>query len=304
MQVTAVIPTHNPHPDRLRRTLLALRAQTLPAAAREVILVNNASRQFPADDFFAACAPENFSIVSEPRLGLTAARLAGFAAARGELIVLVDDDNVLAPDFLATALRIARDFPFLGSWSGNVRLVFEPGATPPPAIWRGYLTERAATTSLWSNDPGHHDSTPWGAGLCVRRTLAQAYRHHCAHEPARLKLDLSGQQLTYGGDTDIAYHGCTMGLGKGVFPELQVDHLIPPERCVPAYLLRAIEGHAYSEIMHHFILHGTAPAQPGGWKFHLARLARLLLADSRTRLTERTRAAGRARAFRELSRAS
>ena len=57
MTVSVIIPTHNPDPGRLRRTLLGLRAQTLPAAAWEAVLVNNASTVFPADDFFAGCAP-------------------------------------------------------------------------------------------------------------------------------------------------------------------------------------------------------------------------------------------------------
>jgi hypothetical protein len=300
--VSAIIPAHNPDPGRLRRTLLGLRAQTLPAAQREVILVNNASTQFPDAAFFADCAPENFSIVEERRLGLTAARLAGFAAAQGRLIVMVDDDNVLAPDFLAAAWQIAAEYPFLASWSGCVNLVFEPGATPPPTAWRTYLTERVCERAIWSNDPGHHDSTPWGAGMCVRRTLADAYRAHCAGDPARLKLDLSGRQLTYGGDTDIAYFGCTLGLGKGVFPQLKVDHLIPRERCETAYLLRVIEGHAYSEWLHHWVLHRHLPAEPRDWKSRLKRSVRLLLADQLTRATERARGTGHERAAHELAR--
>jgi len=299
--VSVIIPAHNPHPGRLRSTLLALRAQSLAAAQREVILVNNASVQFPDRAFFASCAPENFSIVEEPRLGLTAARLAGFAAARGELIAMVDDDNVLAPDFLAAAGHIARDYPHLASWSGNVELVFEPGAIPPPVAWRGYLTERVCLHASWSNDPAHHDSTPWGAGMCVRRALADAYRAHCAQAPERLKLDLSGRQLSYGGDTDIAYFGCTLGFGKGVFPQLKVRHLIPPERCQEDYLLRAIEGHAYSEWLHEWVLHHRLPNEPAGWKPRLARALRYWLADARKRKTLQAQRAGQARAKRELS---
>jgi glycosyltransferase involved in cell wall biosynthesis len=299
--VSAVIPAHNPDPGRLRRTLLGLRAQVFPGRQFEVVLVNNASERFPEPAFFSDCAPPNFSIVVEKRLGLTAARLAGFAAARGALLVLVDDDNVLAPGYLEAADQIARDFPFLASWSGNVVLAFEPGAVPPPPAWRGYLTERTVAKAVWSNDPDHHDSTPWGAGMCIRRGLADAYRAHCALEPSRLRLDLSGRQLVYGGDTDIAYFGCSLGSGKGVFPQLVVDHLIPPERCERAYLLRAIEGHAYSEWLHHWVLHGVVPSEPKGLAARIKRGLRLALSDSSVRAAERSRSVGRARAARELS---
>lgn len=298
--ISVVIPAHNPDPGRLRQALLGLRAQTLAAQRFEVILVNNASDQFPDEDFFAGCRTGNFAIVEEPRLGLTAARLAGFAASRGALIALVDDDNVLEPDYLAAAEEIGRDFPFLGSWSGSVELVYEPGAAPPPALWRGYLAERSCRAVVWSNDPTHNDSTPWGAGMCVRRALADAYRAYCAQQPARLRLDLSGKQLVYGGDTDIAFFGCAVGYGKGVFPQLRVRHLIPAERCETAYLLRAVEGHAYSEWLHHWVLHGSVPSDEAALGDRLKRFARLALADPNVRATERARAAGRARAAREL----
>jgi len=298
--VSVVIPTHNPDPGRLRRTLLGLRAQTLAAPKFEVILVNNASTHFPEEAFFSDCRPEQFAVIEERRLGLTAARLAGFAASRGALVVLVDDDNVLASNYLAVAEQIGRDFPLLASWSGNVELVFEPGAVPPPPLWRSYLAERSCPRPVWSNDPAHNESTPWGAGLCLRRSLAEAYRAHCAADPGRLRLDLRGQELTYGGDTDIAYFGCGLGFGKGVFPQLKVRHLIPPERCETAYLLRAVEGHAYSEWLHHWVLHGVLPGGPQGWGGRLSRLLRLALADPAVRATERARAAGHARAAREL----
>jgi glycosyltransferase involved in cell wall biosynthesis len=299
-QVSAVIPAHNPDFDRLRRTLIGLRSQDFPGHASEVVLVNNASTHFPDSGFFSECAPANFSIVEERGLGLTAARLAGFAASKGSLIVLVDDDNVLAPDYFSQAVRIEKEFPFLMSWSGNVELAFEPGATPPPAIWRGFLTERICAKAIWSNDPSHNPSTPWGAGMCIRRALADAYRAHCEKDPSRMKLDLSGKQLTYGGDTDIAYFGCQLGFGKGVFPQLRLRHIIPKERCEASYLLRAAEGHGYSESLHHWILHGSLPAEPTGLKARLGRRLRLALSDSTVAATERARAAGRARADREL----
>ncbi len=300
ISISAVIPAHNPEPSRLRRTLLGLRGQTLGARQFEVILVNNASERFPGADFFSECAPGNFSVIEERRLGLTAARLAGFAASRGGLIVLVDDDNVLEPSFLEEAARIAADHPFLGSWSGNVVLAYEPGAVPPPQEWRSYLAERSCKAAVWSNDPGHNDSTPWGAGMCVRRSLADAYGLHCAEDSSRLRLDLSGQHLVYGGDTDIAFFGCSIGLGKGVFPQLSLRHIIPPERCTDAYLLRAIEGHAYSEWLHHWVVNGTLPVDARSWRSRFKGFVRLALADARTRAAERARAAGRRRAQREF----
>ena len=93
-QLSVIIPTHNPNHERLHRTLSGLRAQTLPAASWKTILVNNASTDFPTPDFFRLCAPDNFVIVEEPKLGLTAARICGFRFADTGTGVLVDDDMV------------------------------------------------------------------------------------------------------------------------------------------------------------------------------------------------------------------
>jgi len=299
--ISVVIPTHNPDPGRLMQTLLGLRAQSAEARPFETLVVDNASTRFPDAAFFLECAPEDFQIVREERLGLTAARLAGFGATRGDLVILVDDDNVLEAGYIAAARQIARDHPFLMSWSGNVELAFEAGAVPPPTLWRSYLTERVCVRAVWSNDPGHNASTPWGAGMCVRRALADAYRDHCSRDSKRLSLDLSGDRLTYGGDTDIAYFGCAMGFGMGVFPQLRLKHLIPAGRCDKAYLLRAIEGHAYSEWLHHWILNGKLPAEPGGLRAGAGRILRRLQPGPGG-AAERACASGRRRAAREFGR--
>jgi glycosyltransferase involved in cell wall biosynthesis len=301
MQISAVIPTHNPRLDYLERVLEALRRQDLPAAEWELIIVDNASK-LPVDGQVDLGWHPAGRVIREERLGLTAARLAGFAAARGEVIVLIDDDNVLAPDYLSTAVRIAREHPALGAWSGDVELVFEPGVTPPPPAWRSYLTERRPPRVAISTDAGHNDSTPWGAGMCVRRILAGAYRKRSLENPDLLRLDLNGTQLIYGGDTDIAYHGCTIGLEKGVFPELKVLHLIPPRRCTREYLLKTIEGHAYSEWLHHWVLHKVVPRDDTPPLQRFKKAVRLwLLGDPDARALEQARHRGHARATRELT---
>lgn len=294
MDISVLIPAHNPRPDFLGRVLAALRAQTLPVSRWELLVIDNAST--PAITADLTWHP-SARIIREPVLGLTAARLAGFAAAQGDWLVLVDDDNVLAPDYLAQILALAAAHPHLGSGSGCVRLEFQTDATPPPPAWRGFLAERACTAPQLSRDPGHNDSTPWGAGMFVRRAVAEAYAHRVRTDPRRLQLDLQGGQLIYGGDTDIAFTGCDLGYDKGVFPQLQLDHLIPASRCTREYLIRAAEGHGYSEILHAFLRDGHPPAQRPAWREALARL-RL---PREERIIAAARARGLAKARRTLA---
>ena len=138
--LSVIIPTHNPAPTRLDRTLRALGAQTLAASEWEIVLVDNAS--VPA--VTPPAAPSNVRVVQEPQLGLTAARRRGFHSARAPLCVLVDDDNLLAPDYLATARDIFAQHPRVGAIGG----ISEPEFEIPPAPWQREFFDLLALRDL------------------------------------------------------------------------------------------------------------------------------------------------------------
>jgi glycosyltransferase involved in cell wall biosynthesis len=275
-RVSVVIPTHNPRSDYLARVVDALREQTLSKDLWELGIVDNGSRvplraARPKDQKTKRQKDSDTEqtidlswhpqarIVSEERVGLTNARLRGFAETTGEIIVLVDDDNVLALDYLEQVVRIAREYPFLGAWSGNVTLELDPGVPEPPRELRHLLCERIVEQDLWSNDRSHFRATPWGAGECIRREVARIYTENVERDPRRRQLDLQGGQLVYGGDTDIVYAGLERGWGMGVFGGLKVKHLTPASRCRDEYFLRRYEGKAFSEVLHGWISTGAVP---------------------------------------------
>src|ERR1022692_4717847 len=99
MKFSVIICTHNPRPDYLRRTLDALKAQTLPKEQWELLLIDNASKEPLADTWDLSWHPQARHI-REEALGLTRARLCGISQSKGELLVFVDDDNVLSADYL------------------------------------------------------------------------------------------------------------------------------------------------------------------------------------------------------------
>jgi glycosyltransferase involved in cell wall biosynthesis len=104
--------------------------QTLNHTDWEVIVVDNASNTFPGPEFFGEHSRRSdVSIQREPRLGLTSARKCGFRAARGEVVVLVDDDNVLAPDYLSKVRALFAAHPKIGAIGGKSLPEFE--AAPP-----------------------------------------------------------------------------------------------------------------------------------------------------------------------------
>src|SRR3954468_7009251 len=99
LRLSVVICTHNPRPDYLYRVIDSLKAQTLPRHRWELLVVDNASAKLPIEARDLAWHP-SAGIAREEALGLTAARIRGIALTAGDLIVFVDDDNVLASDYL------------------------------------------------------------------------------------------------------------------------------------------------------------------------------------------------------------
>jgi glycosyltransferase involved in cell wall biosynthesis len=261
-QLSVILPAFNPARGRLACTLGGLAAQTIEPSRWEVLLIDNASDPAAAPGTELAATLPGFRLLQEPERGLTPARLCGIRAARGEVLVFVDDDNVLAPDYLAEAGRLFQQRPQLGAAGGTVLPEWE---TPPPAWtmeFHGLLALRPSALAplVAQGGPG----APWpafapvGAGLCVRRTAIESYVQALAHDPVRLNLDRSGSSLASGGDNDLVFEILNAGWDIGYFPSLTLTHLIPASRLEPTYLARLNEGimRTWVRVLH---LHGQCP---------------------------------------------
>lgn len=246
-RLTVILPTHRPHADRLRRTLLGLRAQTLPVSDWELLLVDNASAPPVASVDFAASAPANFQLVLEPRLGLSHARRRGFVEARADILVMVDDDNVLAPDYLSRVLSRFDAHPTVGALGGRSLPEFEAA----PAPWMTPFFDLLAIRDLGTADlvgglrpPGaardcYPVCAPIGAGMALRREAARSWLDHADPEAFS---DRRGGELTSGGDNDIVMHLLRAGWEVAYFPDLALTHIIPAGRLDTAYLARLNRG--------------------------------------------------------------
>ncbi len=257
MQISVLICTHNPRRDFLERTLAALRTQTLPHAEWELVVVDNASNP-PIADFADLSGILNARIVVEPALGLTPARLRAIREAAADLLVFVDDDNVLAPDYLAEAARLAQTRPYLGAFGCSIRAVYEKEPAPEVHDWVWLLTVGEFQHARWSNlgvAGGEVLTLPSGAGMVVRAKVAQEYARLTEADPLRINLGRRGTNLTGSDDRDLSATSVRLGLGTGRFPSLQLDHLMTAGRVEPAYLVRLAEASAFGETILCF-LHG------------------------------------------------
>lgn len=267
-----MICTHNPRPDYLDRVLAALDAQTLSKDAWELLLIDNASKDAVAGRHSLAWHPRARH-VREETLGLTLARLRGIAESSGDLLVFVDDDNVLAPDFLERSSELLRSQSHLGVFGvGVLTPQFE---VEPPAVLRPYLHRlalREVAKPQWSKNMADAASVPWGAGLCVTRPIAFSYQQFLGRMTAARVLDRLGENLYSSGDDLFPWLAVIAGKGFGIFPELRATHLISAGRLNRAYFLRLFRDHSFSEQILNYMLSGAEPQPPD-----VRRVARILL---------------------------
>jgi hypothetical protein len=92
---------------------------------------------------------------------------------------------------------------------------------------------------------------------------------------------------------------CDLGLGKGVFPELGLTHLIPTTRMTEDFLCRNARGHAYSGTVLEFLRFGRQPVKPT-LQARLNRAYRLACMKSRRRRQELARDEGLKDAIRDM----
>jgi GT2 family glycosyltransferase len=127
VKISVVIPTHN-RSDALAKTLLNLSKQQF-ADPWEVIVVNNRSTDDTDDVVSGMRFPSPLRLVHEEKPGVAAARNTGITVARGQYIILVDNDILVEPDFLRRHYELLLSNPCC--WiTGQVVNLPEQRATP------------------------------------------------------------------------------------------------------------------------------------------------------------------------------
>jgi hypothetical protein len=240
-----------------------LKAQTLAHADWELLVVDNGSARRLADSYDLSWHPHHQQLREETP-GLMAARACGIRAAAGALVVFVDDDNLLAADYLRRCIDIAAAAPKLAAFGAGVLAAeFETAPSASVQHWLPMLGIRHVDHVHWSNNPDDSASIPWGAGLCVRRTTGVAYAQFVEEIEGAAHLDRCGDRLFSGGDDLFSWLAAATSQGFGVFPTLRLTHMLRAERLRPAYLLRLIHDHAYSHAILRVMTGGSQPSRFG-----------------------------------------
>jgi hypothetical protein len=239
MQATVAICTHN-GARRIAQVLESLAAQNLPAGDWETLVIDNASTDdtsVVAANSLARLQPDNGRVVCEATPGLTFARRRAANEARGDIICFLDDDNIPAPDFVASAVgafaRRRRAFAI----GGKVNAVWEQEPSPLALAVQHFalaICDRGDNAFCYERNWG-----PVGAGLCIRtEVLRTIYSEH----GGTTVLGRTGGRLTSGDDLLIGILAWKLGGECWYEPSLSIKHILPARRMEKSYLLKLYEG--------------------------------------------------------------
>ena len=121
----------------------------------------------------------------------------------------------------------------------------------PPPTWTkrywGMLVYREFEGNRWSNVLFDQNCMPCGAGMCIRKEVAEYYLQLHKKGKRFFYLDRSKHSLLSGGDNDLAMCACDIGMKMGLFDTLNLSHYIPSSRFTLGYLKNLAYGIYYSE---------------------------------------------------------
>lgn len=242
--VSVVICSHNGE-NLLPATLAHLKKQeSINGLKWEVIVIDNASsdntalvaRQCWSDD-----GPAPMRVVSEPRLGLSYARQRGFDEAKYELISFIDDDNWVAPTWVATASRCMSMDLQLGAIGSTNTAVADVSF---PEWFSRYSNYYAA----WDYPQSATIATCllFGAGMTIRKKTWYWLKHHNFNPQLSGRV---GSRLTSSEDIEL---GCAIRLAGWrirIEPQLELNHYISANRLEWKYLRRLMRGIGQSDVV-------------------------------------------------------
>ncbi len=233
-----IVPTFN-RSGLLAGTLESLLVQETDVPY-EIIVVDNNSPDDTAGVVRAmgARVAANVRYVFEEKQGASAARNAGVVAARGEILVFVDDDVIASPHWLSALVLTYRRYT--NAWCVGGKITLRLPSTCPR--WFDPMSP-VLTGQLSLLDYGdgtvrvNYPKTLTSANLSVRREVLSR------EGVFDTRLGHAGSALLGGEDQDLCYRVHRSGGAVYYCGTATVAHVIPASRLTKRYFRRKAYGH-------------------------------------------------------------
>lgn len=220
---TSIVIASYRRPAGLECTVRSCLAQQGVTGSCEIIVVDNDPAASARDTVarIAAASAVDIRYIHEKRPGISHARNSGVAAARGEYLAFIDDDEAADPHWLANFLRAIQEFS-ADAAVGPVHPRFPADAHAIVPYARQVYTRDAKA-------PNGTRLLRWNIGNSIFR------RERCfvGAEPFDVRLGLSG------GEDTVFLRQLTRRGGKMIWAgDATVWETVPADRLNPRYLLR------------------------------------------------------------------
>ena len=153
--VSALMAAYN-YEQYVERAIQSALDQDYPPELLEVVVIDDGSTDSTADivkDMVARNPPGRIRLIQQPNGGYVAATNRGLAEGRGEMLALLDADDMWLPDKTRRQVEMFQQRPELGMvFSDMVVVDSEEQTVRPSLIWHlKEIPERAFARVLWEN---------------------------------------------------------------------------------------------------------------------------------------------------------
>lgn len=217
--------------SRIGATLDSLLNQSLEPHRWEAVVVNNNSSDNTATvvgDFIAAHPEVNIRLVDEQKQGLSHARNCGIDNSTGNIIAIIDDDELAAPTLLADYVEFFASHPNVAAAGGRIVALYPYGK---PA-WMTPLTERPIAGILdLGNKPIPFPAGRYfgGGNMALRRSAVERY--------GNFNPELGRRGTTLLGGEEKELYGRLVAGGENIYylPNAYIEHIIPTSKLTLSY---------------------------------------------------------------------
>ena len=229
MDLSIIISTYN-NSASLIRTLASVVLQDADNRLWECVVVNNASTDDTAKCFEAFAkqhAEVNLRMVDEPRKGLSYGRNCGIAAAKGQFVAFIDDDETIDKGFVSAYIDLFYNHSAFAA-AGTLKVCYE---TARPK-WMSHYTEKMIANPV---DLGNKITTitrtivPAGGNMAFNKEVFNIYGY--------FDTNLGRQGETLLGGEENEFFDRIRNLGERIFytPKAVAYHHISDRKLTAEY---------------------------------------------------------------------
>ncbi len=251
------ICTHNPKPTLFRQVLEAIATQT--QRAFDVLIVDNVSTPALDERVLAPLHAQNIParIAREEAPGLIHARIRGIAESTSHWMLCVDDDNVLASNYVAEGLAFIEAHADVAAFGGKI--VLPSGIRVPDAAkpFLPYLAIRDIGDEMLKGVSERWEIwEPPAAGAFVSRPVLEDFAAFVRANVFSAKLGRTPGGFASCEDSLLMHSAYRLGLATAYNPRLQLHHHVDPRRFEFPNLVRLMDGYARSQPVLEYLLRG------------------------------------------------